>query len=112
MKSLLLIGALSVIGLPPLGGAWSKLMLAVGAAEAGYLSLIAVLMISSLLNVAYLLGPVARGFFMAPQNPGETTLQEAPKACLFAMLVSAGGCIALFFYADSIHQILLPMVGD
>jgi len=50
-----LIGSLSVIGLPPLGGAWSKYYLALGAVESGELVFVAVLMISSLLNIAYLL---------------------------------------------------------
>ncbi|MGH6619123.1 MAG: proton-conducting transporter membrane subunit, partial [Alphaproteobacteria bacterium] len=58
-----LIGSLSVIGLPPFGGAWSKYFLALGAMEAGHVVFVAVLMISSLLNVAYLLPVVGRGFF-------------------------------------------------
>ena len=32
------VGALSIIGIPPLGGSWSKFMLMVGAADAGYVS--------------------------------------------------------------------------
>ena len=47
-----LIGALSVIGLPPLGGSWSKWYIALGAADAEQIIFIAVLMISSLLNLA------------------------------------------------------------
>ena len=58
-----LIGALSVIGLPPLGGSWSKWYIALGAADAHQMIFIAVLMISSLLNVAYLVPVFARGFF-------------------------------------------------
>ena len=60
------IGSLSVIGLPPFGGSWSKWFLAMGALEADQLVLVAVLMISSLLNVAYLMPVVARAFFFAP----------------------------------------------
>jgi NADH:ubiquinone oxidoreductase subunit 5 (subunit L)/multisubunit Na+/H+ antiporter MnhA subunit len=61
-----LLGALSVIGLPPFGGSWSKWYLALGAADAGYIVIVAVLMISSLLNVAYLLPVVGRAFFLPP----------------------------------------------
>lgn len=57
-----LIGALSIIGLPPLGGSWSKWYLLVGAADAEQWALMAVLLLSSLLNVAYLLPVPARGF--------------------------------------------------
>jgi len=57
------IGALSIIGIPPLGGSWSKFMLMVGAVEAGYIVILAVLGLSSLLNVYYLLEPLSRAFF-------------------------------------------------
>ena len=57
------IGACSVIGLPPLGGMWSKYYLSLAAVDTGQLVFIAALMISSLLNVWYLLPIVARGFF-------------------------------------------------
>ena len=45
------LGALSIIGVPPLAGAWSKIMLMGGALDNGYLAVLAVLMISSLLNL-------------------------------------------------------------
>ena len=61
-----LIGSLSIIGLPPLGGSWSKWFLIMGAADAGQLAMIGVLLISSLLNVAYLLPLVGKGFFLKP----------------------------------------------
>ena len=59
-----LVASLSIIGMPPLGGAWSKWYLALGSLEAGYAFLIAVMMLSSLLNVAYLLSIVGRAFFV------------------------------------------------
>ncbi|MDA9246534.1 proton-conducting transporter membrane subunit, partial [Rhodobacteraceae bacterium] len=58
-----LIGALSIIGLPPLGGSWSKWLLVLSAIEAEHMLIVAAFMISSLLNVAYLLPIVSRGFF-------------------------------------------------
>ncbi|NQV98828.1 MAG: monovalent cation/H+ antiporter subunit D family protein [Rhodospirillales bacterium] len=61
-----LIGSLSIIGLPPFGGVWSKWYLALAAAETDQVIFVAVLMISSLLNVAYLLPIVVRGFYNDP----------------------------------------------
>ncbi|MCS5605167.1 MAG: monovalent cation/H+ antiporter subunit D family protein, partial [Alphaproteobacteria bacterium] len=55
------IGSLSLIGLPPMGGMWSKWHLMLGAASAEQLIFVAVLMIAGLLNIAYLLPVVARG---------------------------------------------------
>ena len=57
------LGALSIIGIPPLGGSWSKFLLMAGAVDAGFPIIVGVLIVSSLLNVYYLLEPVFRGFF-------------------------------------------------
>jgi len=103
-----LIGSLSIIGLPPFAGTWSKWVLALGALDAGYVSVVAVLMISSLLNVAYLLPIVARAFFLPLPEPsaGAAKLQEAPAPCLVALCVTAALCIVLFFQAGVIENLL------
>lgn len=112
------IAALSIIGLPPLGGAWSKWQLALGAAEADQVILIAVLMISSLLNVAYLIPIVVRAFLPNPvvvsQSSGsEATwqIEEAPLLCVVPLCITAAGCILLFFMADSIFTFLQPITA-
>ena len=61
------LAALSIIGIPPLGGSWSKFLLMAGAAENGMVLVILILAISSLMNVWYLLEPVMRGFYL-PEN--------------------------------------------
>ena len=53
------IGAFSIIGLPPFAGIWSKWYMALGAANLELFMVIAVYMISSLLNVGYLMPVVA-----------------------------------------------------
>jgi len=135
-----LIGSLSIIGLPPFGGVWSKWFIALGAAETGDIFFVAVLMVSSLLNVAYLIPIVVRGFFDAPApdethhhdhhhpdqgaaiiaNPGDAAasniwriwgFEEAPAACVGALTFTAVGCLVLFFYANDLYRFLLPMVG-
>ncbi len=119
-----LIGALSIIGLPPLGGSWSKWYLMLGAADSGQLVMIGVLMVSSLLNVAYLLPVVGRGFFLAPGDaqgapapagaqvtPGTPGgIKEAPFFCYAMPCATAAGCLVLFFYADAIYRLLEPIV--
>ena len=107
-----LIGALSIIGLPPLGGSWSKWLLMVGAADTGQIIMIAVLMISSLLNVAYLLPIVAKGFFLTDKkNNAETGIKEAPFWCVAPPVFTALGCIGLFFYASDIITFIEPIAG-
>ena len=116
-----LIGSLSIIGLPPLGGAWGKWYLMLSAAEGGQLIMIAVLMISSLLNVAYLIPIVARGFFLPSPEPRPAStgaaaaprggIREAPMFCVVPLCLTALGCLALFFFADPIYRLLEPIAA-
>ena len=104
------IGALSIIGLPPLAGLWSKLAISQGALQGDQLWVIAVLMLSSLLNIAYLLPIPIKAFFAKPNNAVNLELQEAPVPCLLAIGITAFACVALFFTIDYIN-ILLKMIG-
>ena len=105
------IGTLSIIGLPPLGGSWSKWYLALGAADAGHIVLVAVLMLSSLLNIVYLVPIPARAFFGRPQQDAEHDgLHEAPVLCVIPLCLTALGTIALFFAAEPIYHLLSPIV--
>lgn len=106
------VASLSIIGLPPLGGLWSKWYLGLGTLEAGDVVLLAVLMLSSLLNIAYLLPIPIRAFFAkadAGAAPDKRT--EAPVACLIAIAITAAGCIALFFHPDPIYRLARLMVA-
>jgi multicomponent Na+:H+ antiporter subunit D len=103
-----LIGSLSIIGLPPFGGAWSKWTLALGALEAGQTIVVGVLMLSSLLSVGYLLPIVARGFFLpAPGKADDGShIEEAPVACLIALTATAALTLVLFFFAGAVETLL------
>lgn len=107
-----LIGALSIIGLPPLGGAWSKWYLMMGAADAGQIIMIVVLMVSSLLNVAYLLPIVAKGFFAEDDQEQNSQGSEAPFLCVLPPCLAALGCVVLFFYAADVIDMLQPVVSN
>lgn len=107
-----LIGTLSIIGLPPLGGMWSKWYLGLGVVETGQLLLLAILMVSSLLNIAYLLPIPVRAFFSKPAS-GEhyTEIKEAPKTILLAMIITSSACVILFFYPDPFYQLATLAAG-
>jgi multicomponent Na+:H+ antiporter subunit D len=62
------IGSLSVIGLPPTGGFFSKWNLVLGTLESGQTLMLVVLLVSSLLNAAYFLPIVYNAFFCAPEK--------------------------------------------
>jgi multicomponent Na+:H+ antiporter subunit D len=106
-----LIGSLAIIGLPPLGGSWSKWYLILGAVDAAQMPLVVVLLVSSLLNIAYLMPVVARAFFAGGQEgSGANEIHEAPLPCVVPLCVTAVGCLLLFFFAGDVYQFLVPLV--
>ena len=102
-----LIGSLSVIGLPPLGGFISKWYLALGALDRDYVWVVAVLLVSSLLNVFYLLPVAVTAFFRNEDDDeeGEGGLKEAPWQCVVPLSLTAVGCFFLFFFSDSLLKL-------
>ena len=89
------LGALSIIGLPPLGGSWTKWWLLLGAIEAEQRWVIAVLGASTLLNIAYLLPIPLRAFFA---GEGGWRWREAPWTCVLPLCLTALASLALFFW--------------
>lgn len=102
------IASISIIGLPPGGGVWSKWLLALGTVETHHLFLLAVLMISTLLNIAYLI-PIPIRSFMRPVTGDPPTFKEAPMMCVVPLCCTAVGTIALFFLANGLYEVLLPI---
>ena len=92
------VGALSIIGIPPLGGSWSKFMLMVGAADAGYIAILVVLGLSSLLNVYYLLEPLSRAFFREKIKSVEV---KRHPLVVIPPIMTALISVALFFYNET-----------
>jgi len=104
------IGALSIVGLPPFAGLWSKWYLVLATIEADRLLLLGVFIVSSLLNIAYLLVIPVRAFFLGTDD-GSPGIKEAPRACLIAMGVTSAGCIILFVYPDFLYRLAGMVAG-
>ena len=101
------LGALSIIGIPPLGGSWSKFLLMTGAVDAGLPLMVAVLAISSLMNVYYLLEPVWRGFF----RPVNSEIKvDNHRLTIIPPVLTALLCVVLFFGIDSLTPFTSMMV--
>ena len=118
------IGAMSIVGLPPLAGSWPKFFLMLGAADAGQLAIIAILMISSVLNVVYLLSIPVQAFYMSPETEEDGrakgangaliqwgALKEAPLLCVAPPIITAIGAFLLFFFANPLYNYLAPIIG-
>jgi multicomponent Na+:H+ antiporter subunit D len=122
-----LVGALSIIGVPPAGGMWSKWYLGLGALEAEQLGLVAVLMLSTLLSLVYLLEIPVRAFFGKRSAGGHgddhtggnggghaheaERIHEAPLPCVAAMVVTAAGTVFLFFFPGLFYDLITLAVS-
>ena len=104
------VGALSIIGLPPFGGAWSKWYLGLGTLASDHPWLIGVLLVSSLLNVAYLLPIPIRAFLLREEGERERGFREAPWPCVVALTITALASIALFFAPEPLVALLQEVV--
>ena len=109
-----LIASFSIIGLPPLAGAWPKFQLAMGAIEADRDWAAWSLVVSSLLNIAYLL-PIAILALMPPKGSPEPASYKrpdgAPPLTVAAPVLTAFGTLVLFFMMGYLNDFLAPAMG-
>ncbi|MFT5707922.1 MAG: multicomponent Na+:H+ antiporter subunit D [Oceanospirillaceae bacterium] len=110
------IASLSIIGVPPAVGTWSKWFLLMGTLEAEQFVLMVVLMLSSLMNIAYLIPIPIHAFFPNLTNNTEPSqqsariskpeynssaifeLKEAPLPSLIAIVITSFACLILFVF--------------
>ena len=97
------IGALSIIGIPPFGGSWSKFYLLLGAAQSELTIIIIILAISTLLNTYYLLDPVFRAFFM---DKNESVKSTSHPLTVYPAVCSAFIVLLLFFYIEPLLELV------
>ena len=110
------IASLCIIGIPPTGGTWSKWYLMLGTLQAEQWLLMALLMLSSLLSIAYLL-PISVRAFLPPPSLSEGSaepatggsaegVREAPWPSLLAIVITTTGCLVLLVYPDIFYQLI------
>jgi len=110
------VASMSIIGLPLAGGMWSKWYLALGSLESHHYVVLGALLISSLLNIAYLLPIPVRAFFASDEERGVwgTGIKEAPWLCVGALGFTALASVALFFFPGPFYRLLslIPGLGS
>ncbi len=104
------LGAFSIIGLPPMGGSWSKFFLMMGSLETGHIVFIIALMLSSILNVLYLIPIPARAFFLPGQDPEDRERPYQNGLLWIPPLLTSLCALALFFLAGFITDFLSPVL--
>jgi multicomponent Na+:H+ antiporter subunit D len=107
-----LLAALSVIGLPPLGGFWSKFLLITASFSAGQGATAWAMIASSLLSTLYLLPIAVVGLLPVRGTlPAAFTLPGgAPRMTLAPLAITAAACLLLFGLADPVLTFLQPVV--
>jgi multicomponent Na+:H+ antiporter subunit D len=112
------VAALSMIGMPPIGGFISKWYLALGAVEAGQLPILIVLAGSTILNACYFLPIVHRAFFKEPEagsGDHNNGIHEAPAMMVVSLVLTASGAVALFFkpslFLDLTRMVVSSVTG-
>ncbi len=110
-----LVGAISIIGIPPAGGSWPKFFLMAGALDSGKGILIAALIASSILNIIYLVPIAVRGFMKPPADiAADAIVAQEQKKHLWVIVppvFTALGSVVLFFFAGDMVDFLTPILG-
>jgi len=112
--SCFLIGALSVAGMPPFAGMWSKFLLLTASFGSAEWITAAAMIISSLLSLFYL-APIAIRGLLPPA--GDAPPMEfirpggAPGLTVAPIVITAAACLVLFFVADEVTAFLIPIAG-
>jgi multicomponent Na+:H+ antiporter subunit D len=105
------IGSLSVIGLPPAGGVWSKFLLVTASFGVNQPWTAWAMIASSLLSVAYLL-PVAIMALAPTRDDAPVTGAGAAPLTVAPLVMTAAGTLALFVLAEWAMAYLLPVAGN
>ncbi|MHC1611456.1 MAG: proton-conducting transporter transmembrane domain-containing protein, partial [Candidatus Methanospirareceae archaeon] len=113
------IAAISMIGIPPGAGFASKLFLILASLEASQYPFVAILLLSTLLNLVYFWRVIDRMYFVGHEHEEETDGGEKegglPLSMILPMLILAALCIILgIFWTTELplplfHRILLDL---
>ena len=101
------IGALSIIGVPPTCGFFSKWYLIAGAIQAGHYGFMVALLFSSLVNVILFFRIIEIGYY-EPFNDHHghehhsKPMAEAPLSMLVPLIIVAGGLVVVGMYTGDI----------
>ena len=96
-SGLLVIAALSMVGIPPTVGFFSKWYLAFGAAGAGQFLYVAVLVLSSLLNAVYFFKLIEKVFIQEEQDRRELTPVRSGELPLAMIIPTVTAFLAILF---------------
>lgn len=111
------LAGVSIIGVPPTCGFFSKWYLLLGGMQAGYSLFVVALIVSSLISAVLVFRVIETGFIPSAENGHdhhsghETALQEAPVSMLASLGLVGASLIAVGIWSGEIVQrVIVPFV--
>lgn len=105
------IGFLSISGIPPFNGFWSKLIIIIGVAQAGRYYLAGLTVVVSFLTLLYFI-KVARRAYFGDLPEKLSKIKEAPGFMSIAMVILAILCISLGVLSPFITDFMIGPARD
>lgn len=108
-----LIASLSMVGIPPTCGFFSKWYLVLGCIEAKNWVFAGIILVSSLLSAAYFFRILERVYFAPLRLENNSRERELPFQMFLPILILASGIILLgIFNAPIVSHLLKPAVNS
>ncbi|MCB1501962.1 MAG: monovalent cation/H+ antiporter subunit D family protein [Bauldia sp.] len=105
------IGSLSMIGVPPTAGFLGKWFILIAALQVKEWFVVAVIVVSTLLNAGYFLPIVYRAFARAPAK-GEGRIAESPWPMVASLVITAAVTVFLFVWPGAPFQLAEMLAGN
>jgi multicomponent Na+:H+ antiporter subunit D len=99
-----MVGALSMIGVPPTAGFFSKWYLILGGIQAARWEFVVALLFSSLVNAVLFFRIVEIGYF---ESPEDKSVNEAPLSMLAPLILAAVSLVVVGIYAGDIVSTII-----
>ncbi|HWQ08248.1 MAG TPA: proton-conducting transporter membrane subunit, partial [Holophaga sp.] len=104
-------GTLSIAGIPPFNGFFSKLLIILGAVKAGYYAVATLCAVFSIFTLGYFL-VIQRKVFFGKLNARWNDLKEAPAAMSVAVILLAASCLLTgIFFNQVLDWVIAPAVA-
>lgn len=104
------VGALSIAGIPPFNGFWSKLFIIMGAVQAKMFGVAFLAIVMSIFTLGYFL-IIQRKVFFGKLNLRWKDIREVPAAMSLSMILLAAECLLVgLFFSPIVSGLISPAV--